>query len=65
MYRHYREELVVLIGQFTAGRNHLRLLLGDRACLSTVTKYQLPVLTADRVWREMEKELCLDIQVIR
>lgn len=61
----YEEDLVVPTGYLTAGRKRLGLSLGDRACLATAIKYKLPVLTADRVWKELEKELRLDIQVIR
>lgn len=37
--------------------------LGDRACLALGKKLQLPVLTADRAWSNLN--LSIDIQVIR
>ena len=61
----YEEDLVVPTGHLAAGRQHLGLSLGERACLATAIKYQLPVLTADRVWKKLETELGLDIQLIR
>ena len=39
--------------------------LGDRACLATAMSHGLPVLTADRIWKELENDLGLDIQLIR
>lgn len=41
----------------------LGLSLGDRACLALALERQLPVLTADRAWSQLD--LGLDIQVIR
>lgn len=61
----YDENLVVPTGHLAAGRQHLGLSLGDRACLATAMAHQLPVLTADRIWKELEQELSLDIQLIR
>lgn len=39
--------------------------LGDRACLATAMADKLPILTADRIWKELEDDLGLDIQLIR
>lgn len=61
----FEENLVVPTGHLAAGRKHLGLSLGDRACLATAIAHHLPVLTADRVWKDMEAELGLDIQLIR
>jgi ribonuclease VapC len=37
--------------------------LGDRACLALAARFQLPVLTTDRVWKELG--LPIDIQLLR
>lgn len=37
--------------------------LGDRACLALAAQFQLPVLTADRAWKELD--LPIDIQLLR
>lgn len=39
--------------------------LGDRACLTAAIKSKLPVLTADRIWKKLETELNVQIQLIR
>jgi PIN domain nuclease of toxin-antitoxin system len=39
------------------------LALGDRACLALAKSKNLPVLTADKVWKEME--LGVEVQLIR
>jgi ribonuclease VapC len=42
---------------------HLGLSLGDRACLALAMEQQLPILTADRAWSELD--LGLQIQLVR
>lgn len=42
---------------------HLGLSLGDRACLALAMEHQLPILTADRAWSELD--LGLQIQLVR
>lgn len=42
---------------------HLGLSLGDRACLALAMEHQLPILTADRAWSELD--LDLQIQLVR
>lgn len=42
---------------------HLGLSYGDRACLGLAMQQQRPILTADRVWSELN--LGIEIQVIR
>lgn len=37
--------------------------LGDRACLATAQRLELPTLTADRAWSELDLEV--DVQLIR
>lgn len=39
--------------------------LGDRACLATARRENLPVLTADRPWLTLRDTLGLDIRCIR
>ncbi len=39
--------------------------LADRACLALAIDYNLPVLTADRVWGELDSTLNLNIQLLR
>lgn len=43
--------------------SHLGLSLGDRACLALAQQLGLPVLTADRMWEQLD--LGVDIQTIR
>lgn len=61
----YEEEFVVTTGHLASCTKHLGLSLGDRACLVTAMAHNLPVLTADRIWKELEEELALEIQLIR
>jgi PIN domain nuclease of toxin-antitoxin system len=42
---------------------HLGLSLGDRACLNLASSLNLPVLTADRPWTQLD--LGVDVQLIR
>jgi PIN domain nuclease of toxin-antitoxin system len=44
---------------------HLKLSLGDRACLALGRATGLPVLTTDRAWREAGKRLKVRVEVIR
>jgi PIN domain nuclease of toxin-antitoxin system len=44
---------------------HLKLSLGDRACLALGRATGLPVLTTDRSWREAGKRLKVRVEVIR
>lgn len=39
--------------------------LGDRACLALARQRGLPVLTADRAWRDVAGPLNVDVEVIR
>lgn len=60
----YEESLVVPTGPLAVGCQQLGLSLGDRACLATAMAYNLPVLTANPFWKELEKELDITIGVI-
>lgn len=42
---------------------HLGLSLGDRACLALAKREVLPVLTADRVWSELD--IGVEVRLIR
>jgi ribonuclease VapC len=50
-------------GQLWASTRQLGLSLGDRACLSLGLRLGLPVVTCDRLWKQLA--LDLDIQVLR
>ena len=39
--------------------------MGDRYCLALAKKLQLPVYTADRIWKETEAEFGLTVVLIR
>jgi len=55
--------MAVRAGALRPTTRSLGLSLGDRACLATAQKLELPVLTADRTWRELELEV--PIHVVR
>lgn len=59
----FDEEQGFIAGLLRANTKRLGLSLGDRACLSLAIKQKLLVLTADRVWAELQ--LGLNIQIIR
>lgn len=61
----FTEELVNATAFLTQKMKSRGLSLGDRACLATAMTRNLPVLTAHRVWKELEGELGLDIRLIR
>ncbi len=44
----------LLSGAYRPRTRHLRLGLGDRACLATARRLRLPVLTADRAWAQVK-----------
>ncbi|MBT9588917.1 type II toxin-antitoxin system VapC family toxin [bacterium] len=46
-----------------AAVQHLGLSLGDRVCLALARRRQLPVLTADRVWAQLD--VGIEIRLIR
>lgn len=56
-------DIALLIAQLEPHCRPLGLSLGDRACLATAIACNDSVITADRVWGELE--LDLDIQVLR
>ena len=62
---HYDPSLALQTGLLIRHTKDYGLSLGDRACLATAMAHKLPVLTADRIWKELEQELRLEIQLIR
>lgn len=46
--------LAMLAGQYRATTKHLGLGLGDRLCLATAALHELPALTADQAWRNLD-----------
>ena len=61
----YTQDLVNLTAYLYEDTRQYGLSLGDRACLATAIAHKLPILTADRIWKELEAELDLDIRLIR
>ena len=59
----FDEDLAMLTGALIAKTKRLGLSLGDRACLATATREGVPVLTADRAWRDLD--VGVEIQLIR
>lgn len=39
--------------------------LGDKACIALAQAKNLPILTADKVWKTLEKELNIEVILIR
>jgi len=54
----------LLSGQYRLATQGLGLGLGDRACLATARMEACPVLTADRIWTQLDLE-GVDIRCIR
>jgi PIN domain nuclease of toxin-antitoxin system len=57
------ESLALRIAELRPLTRHLGLSLGDRACLALASRLHLTVLTAERIWRELE--LGLEIRLVR
>jgi PIN domain nuclease of toxin-antitoxin system len=55
--------LAILTGSLTAQTQLAGLSLGDRACLATGMRMNVPVYTADRAWRGLK--LGIEIHLIR
>jgi PIN domain nuclease of toxin-antitoxin system len=56
-------DLAERAGALRAKTRALGLSLGDRACLALAKRVRLPVLTADRMWKELD--LHIDVEVLR
>jgi PIN domain nuclease of toxin-antitoxin system len=39
--------------------------LADRVCLATAKQYSVPAMTADRIWKRVEKDVGVAIELIR
>lgn len=59
----FTSRLATLAGLLAKRTRHRGLSLGDRACLALGMELGLPIVTADRVWAELD--LGLDIRLIR
>lgn len=57
------ESMALDIAKLRAETRAFGLSLGDRACIALGQRLQVPILTADRVWRELP--LRVQIQLIR
>ena len=59
----FEKSLAIQAGCLYSSCKHLGLSLGDRACLALAMNRELPVLTADKVWAELD--LGISIQLLR
>jgi len=59
----FDEELAERTGALRAKTKSFGLSLGDRACLALAERFALPVLTADRTWKDLN--LAIDVQLLR
>jgi PIN domain nuclease of toxin-antitoxin system len=58
-------ELAFRIGELEAMTRGTGLSLGDRACLALAERRNIPVLTADRAWPEVGKQLGIQVELFR
>lgn len=61
----FGRDLAVRTAELRTPTRSLGLSLGDRACLALACQLRLPVLTADRVWRQLEQALGIEIRLFR
>ena len=61
----FTSELVALTGTLIQETRQFGLSLGDRACIALSMMRKIPVLTADRIWKELEHSLDIEVQLIR
>lgn len=61
----FGRDLAVRTAELRTPTRRLGLSLGGRACLALALRRQLPVPAADRVWRQLEQDLGLDIRLFR
>jgi PIN domain nuclease of toxin-antitoxin system len=59
----FDEELAERTGALRAKTKAFGLSLGDRACLALAQRMALPVLTADRAWKDLN--LSIEVQLLR
>lgn len=50
----FEKNLACVVGELRPATKALGLSLGDRACLALAQELQIPALTADRAWQEIE-----------
>lgn len=50
----FEKDLACVVGELRPATKALGLSLGDRACLALAQELQVPALTADRAWQEIE-----------
>lgn len=61
----FSREEALDVGRLRPLTRNLGLSLGDRACLALARRLSLPVLTADRTWRELPDALGVRARLIR
>ena len=59
----FDRDLALTVGTLREATRSLGLSLGDRACLALARHLELPVLTADRVWTELD--IGVEVRLIR
>lgn len=59
----FDEDLAERAGALRASTKAFGLSLGDRACLALADRSRLPVMTADRVWKDLD--LHIEVQTLR
>jgi ribonuclease VapC len=59
----FDEDLAERAGALRARTKAFGLSLGDRACLALAERSRLPVLTADRMWKDLD--LHIEVQTLR
>ena len=59
----FDEDLAERAGALRAKTKSFGLSLGDRACLALAERSRLPVLTADRMWKDLD--LHIEVQTLR
>lgn len=59
----FDDEQAIIAASFDPLTRKYGLSLGDRACLALAQQQKLPVLTADKIWKELG--LSIEVQLIR
>jgi ribonuclease VapC len=59
----FDQEIARLAGRMRAATRYRDISFGDRACLATGLRWSLPVVTADRMWSDID--LGVDVRLIR
>lgn len=61
--KEFTQELSLITGMLIQKTRPLGLSLGDRACLALAISKNLPVLTADKAWKQLE--LPIEVKLLR